>query len=440
MVKSNVLEVKKYEIFFPVRCSTNEAVISFRKMKKSVNLDELDQESHGRDFCVKRFRRGMNMSNHLYLPQDLEDASIDLVIFRCNKYLGNEVGKFVDQLMRQKVGENWLKELSILRQEFNINISDPLFILKEPLYSDSPLRKVLPKSETFYRNLESLKRLRNKIYHNNFDGDIDQAIVAVQWYFDIASDLQLQSCANQFAKLLLRLKDLKQGKKSYSDIHEKEAIAEQEKIMLEDQIVELNEKIQESHSKSLNLESEMRMLEKRFRNESSNLGKTTVELEKLRELLKAKEINELKLYRQSEIEREKIAEIEAERDSLLEVSTLLTNIVMKDIDFDNALMKDRKNASESHLTGDLNSEIGQLWNGERGKKKFVLSAKKQDLIDPKTELPVIALDESAKKSWVEKSLRIRPTGGRIFVDSSGNSTTLIGNQLIYLGNIGVFLS
>ena len=39
----------------------------------------------------------------------------------------------------------------------------------------------------------------------------------------------------------------------------------------------------------------------------------------------------------------------------------------------------------------------------------------------------------------EDWLLVRPTGGRVFVDDDGDAVTLLGDGLVYLGNISDFL-
>ena len=97
------------------------------------------------------------MSNILSLPNELSEDKNHLVIFDCTKLFGQELGKFCDLKMIKIDGPDWLKNLGIMRQQYKINLYDLAFLLKEILNSDSPLRKILPKSTSFYNKLTILK-------------------------------------------------------------------------------------------------------------------------------------------------------------------------------------------------------------------------------------------------------------------------------------------
>lgn len=48
-------------------------------------------------------------------------------------------------------------------------------------------------------------------------------------------------------------------------------------------------------------------------------------------------------------------------------------------------------------------------------------------------------DPIKRKEIAERWLKIRPEGGRIFIDSDGNASTLMNDRLVYLGNVtGLF--
>ena len=93
------------------------------------------------------------------------------------------------------------------------------------------------------------------------------------------------------------------------------------------------------------------------------------------------------------------------------------------------------NRSNSNL-GEPQSvqEIGSLWESPKGSKKLVLSVSARDLVDKSGSI-LSGVDPLRTKALAEKWLRIRPQGGRIFIDEAGHASTLIDDQLIYLGNV-----
>ena len=80
-------------------------------------------------------------------------------------------------------------------------------------------------------------------------------------------------------------------------------------------------------------------------------------------------------------------------------------------------------------------EAGTLWEHPKGNKKIVLSVSSRDLVDTKNGKLLEKVDPARTKELAVKWLKIRPQGGRIFIDSHGNATTLIDDRLIYLGNV-----
>jgi len=147
------------------------------------------------------------MSNILSLPNELSEDKNHLVIFDCTKLFGQEFGKFCDLKMTEIDGPDWLKNLSNLRQQYKVNLYDLAFLLKEILKSDSPLRKIIPKSTSFYNKLTILKRVRNENQHFSFKHTNSATKEAVEVYFDIALELNLIVCGEEFNLMIRRLND-----------------------------------------------------------------------------------------------------------------------------------------------------------------------------------------------------------------------------------------
>mgnify|MGYP000347767678 CR=1 FL=1 len=97
-------------------------------------------------------------SNSLKLPSTLDAKSNKILMFDCLLLLGDELGNYYDESMRKVQGEHWLRNLAQQRNDYNLTLNDPDFVIKEPLRSDSPLRSILPKSPSFYKNLLLIHR------------------------------------------------------------------------------------------------------------------------------------------------------------------------------------------------------------------------------------------------------------------------------------------
>ena len=57
-----------------------------------------------------------------------------------------------------------------------------------------------------------------------------------------------------------------------------------------------------------------------------------------------------------------------------------------------------------------------------------------DLVDAKNGKLLEKADPARTKEFAEKWLKMRPQGGRVFIDSEGHASTLIDDRLVYLGN------
>jgi hypothetical protein len=120
------------------------------------------------------------MSSELFLPTELSKVTNNLVIYDCTRLFGEIFGEFCDQKMKEIEGADWLKQIRDLRRIYKINLNDTAFLLKECLTSDSPIRKILGKSERFYYKLEVLKKLRNENQHYNLNAGTEEIKEAVE--------------------------------------------------------------------------------------------------------------------------------------------------------------------------------------------------------------------------------------------------------------------
>ena len=376
------------------------------------------------------------MSSELFLPTELSKVSNNLVIYDCTRLFGEIFGEFCDQKMKEIEGADWLKQIRDLRRIYKINLNDTAFLLKECLTSDSPIRKILGKSERFYYKLEVLKKLRNENQHFNLKAGTEEIKEAVELYFEVCMDLNLQFGIDQYSILIKRLDDLEAGKNFSIDpnLSQKLSEIERQKAEKEDQLIEKNillldkEKklnhvqkiISESNAKIEDLTKSNEQKTSAFNEVNKDLEKSKKEAEELRE-----QLNELNAQKESDEITEK--EIENMIASLAE--TLLI------INEDSPKKQTRKAQMKNPRP-----EVGSVWNKPKGKRKITLSVGRRDLVDSKTSKPLDYISEESRMEIAEDWLRVRPTGGRVFVDEEGDAATLLGESLVYLGNISDFIT
>ena len=375
------------------------------------------------------------MSNILSLPNELSEDKNHLVIFDCTKLFGQELGKFCDLRMIKIDGPDWLKKLGMMRQQYKINLYDLAFLLKEILNSDSPLRKILPKSTSFYNKLTILKRVRNENQHFSFKNTNSATKEVVEVYFDLSLELQLSVCVEEFNLMIRRLSDLEAGKIFQVDpnLVSKLGEIEMQKAEMEDQLMEKNallldkEKklnhvqkiISESNSKIENLTKSNEQKTSAFNKLNEDLEKSKKEAQELRD-----QVHELNAQKQSDEITEKEIEklIASLAGSLFKVNEESPKQQMRKVQLENPL-----------------SAIGGVWDKPKGKRKITLSVGRRDLVDSKTSKPLEYIPQESRIEIAEDWLLVRPSGGRVFVDDDGNASTLLGEDLIYLGNISQFI-
>jgi chromosome segregation ATPase len=247
--------------------------------------------------------------------------------------------------------------------------------------------------------------------------------------------MELSHAINQYATLMTRLREIEKGVTFDAEREVQENQAEKEKAFLEDRISELNEMVEEFQEKYEKREFEINELKSNYEVQLTNLENNSEKLEEMKKLLIQKEEIESKLMEENELEKSRLIEIETEREQLRQVTSLLTQIVMDDNKLEQFRMKVQDSSPEFQSISSSDYAVGGIWTKEKGKKKLILSVKQRDLIDPVTDEPVNSIDSESRKKLAEQWLRIRPSGGRIFIDDQGNASTLLGENLIYLGNL-----
>jgi hypothetical protein len=376
------------------------------------------------------------MSSELFLPTELSKVTNNLVIYDCTRLFGEIFGEFCDQKMKEIEGADWLKQIRDLRRIYKINLNDTAFLLKECLTSDSPIRKILGKSERFYYKLEVLKKLRNENQHFNLKAGTEEIKEAVELYFEVCMDLNLQFGVDQYSILIKRLDDLEAGKNFSIDpnLSQKLSEMERQKAETEDQIIEKNNALL-GKEKELNKvqiiisenDSKIAALIKSNEQKTSAFNEVNQDREKLK--IEAQELREQLNQLNAQKDSDEITEKEIENMIASLAETLL--IINED--------SPKKQTRKAQLKNPR-PEVGSVWNKPKGKRKITLSVGRRDLVDSKTSKPLDYISEESRMEIAEDWLRVRPTGGRVFVDEEGDAATLLGEVLVYLGNISDFIT
>ena len=387
-------------------------------------------------------------SNSLKLPSTLDAKSNKILMFDCLLLLGDELGSYYDANMREVQGNEWLRTLAQQRNDYDLTLNDPDFVIKEPLRSDSPLRSILPKSPSFYRNLDILRKIRNHIAHNKTEGGYEQTREILGVLLAVSMDIDLKHCVNEYAGAIRRIEALEQGNTFFEDSKTEDRVED-----FEDRSAEIEEMLFEEKEKSAKV---ARLLEEArsvvvikelefgalFESEQA---KTAVVQEMETELNKArKEAEELKVQLDQNTQRTE--ELKKNEISLKNLVASLAQPLAIRIERDLLAMKidERGKDIESQAKENLAKlqsaqEAGTLWAHPKGNKKIVLSVSSRDLVDAKNGKLLEMADPTRTKELAEKWLKIRPQGGRIFIDSDGHASTLIDDRLVYLGNVtGLF--
>ena len=381
-------------------------------------------------------------ANSLKLPNSLDSKSNKILIFDCLLLLGDELGSFYDKKMRELQGDHWLRTLAQQRNDYNLTLNDPDFVIKEPLRSDSPLRAILPKSPSFYKNLDILRKIRNYIAHNKIEGGYEQTREILGILLMVSMDINLTYCVNEYAGAIKCIEALNQGK-----VFEKDSKTENRVEELEDRSAEIEEMLFEEKKKSAKI---AQLLEEA----RSVVVIKELEFEALFEIEQAKTAVVQKMEYELEAARREAEQlkVQLEADSQQTEDLKKSEINLKNLVASFALSKDEtlnlkalridersediRNQAKENTSKLLSvQEIGSLWDRPKGNKKIVLSVSSRDLVDTKNGTVLENANPAQTKALAEKWLAIRPQGGRIFLDSEGHASPLIDDWLVYLGNV-----
>ncbi len=385
-------------------------------------------------------------SNSLKLPTTLDAKSNKILMFDCLLLLGDELGSFYDAKMRKAHGDDWLRNLAQQRNDHNLTLNDPDFVIKEPLRSDSPLRAILPKSPSFYRNLDILRKIRNHIAHNKTEGGYEQTREILGILLAVAMDIDLKHCVNEYAGAIRRIEALDLGTmfgedsptaNRVEDFEDKSAEIEEMLFEEKEKSAKVAQLLEEARSVVVIKELEFDALYESEQAKTAAVQKMEAELNKARQ-----EADELKNKLEENTQR-----TEDLKKSEINLKNLVASLALPLAETSNLIaMKiaersdDIKSQAKENTAKLLSvQEAGTLWDHPKGSKKIVLSVSSRDLVDTKNGKLLEKADPSRTKEIAEKWLKIRPQGGRIFIDSDGHASTLIDDRLVYLGNVtGLF--
>jgi hypothetical protein len=385
-------------------------------------------------------------SNSLKLPTTLDAKSNKILMFDCLLLLGDELGSFYDTKMRKAQGDDWLRNLAQQRNDYNLTLNDPDFVIKEPLRSDSPLRAILPKSPSFYRNLDILRKIRNHIAHNKTEGGYEQTREILGILLAVSMDIDLKHCVNEYAGAIRRIEALDLGTMFGEDSPTANRVEdfEDKSAEIEEMLFEEKEKsakvarlLEEARSVVVIKELEFDALYESEQAKTAAVQKMEAELNKARQ-----EAEELKNQLEENTQRtEDLKKSEINLKNLVASLALplaeTSNLNVMKIDERSDDIKSQAKENTAKLLSV--QEAGTLWDHPKGNKKIVLSVSSRDLVDTKNGKLLEKADPSKTKELAEKWLKIRPQGGRVFIDSEGHASTLIDDRLVYLGNLtGLF--
>jgi len=385
-------------------------------------------------------------SNSLKLPTTLDAKSNKILMFDCLLLLGDELGSFYDAKMRKAHGDDWLRNLAQQRNDHNLTLNDPDFVIKEPLRSDSPLRAILPKSPSFYRNLDILRKIRNHIAHNKTEGGYEQTREILGILLAVSMDIDLKHCVNEYAGAIRRIEALDLGTmfgedsptaNRVEDFEDKSAEIEEMLFEEKEKSAKVAQLLEEARSVVVIKELEFDALYESEQAKTAAVQKMEAELNKARQ-----EADELKNKLEENTQRtEDLKKSEINLKNLVASLALplaeTSNLIAMKIDERSDDIKSQAKENTAKLLSV--QEAGTLWDHPKGNKKIVLSVSSRDLVDTKNGKLLEKADPSRTKELAEKWLKIRPQGGRIFIDSDGHASTLIDDRLVYLGNVtGLF--
>ena len=368
------------------------------------------------------------MSGKLILPSHDDENQFEQLLFGSVMFLGEELFKLYDSKFNPINGPKWYVDLGKRRDQGPYNPNDPSWVLKEPLfYPDSLTRLVLPKTKKFFDSLNNILTIRNDLMHNQLKVTLKDTITIVGIFVEISESIPLKVCASEFQKAAEHLIRLQSGNtyeynyqlltEQQRALEEKSAELEEEKniqkILLREKDLLLSEAMQQVSSKEL----EILEISNKLGKKDKLVKKLDVEKNKLEEKIR-KLTEEIKTTKQEFEEKESY-------ELLIEKLILLGNLNLR------SELEDHINSgpSEHSLTP------GDIWPfEEKGDWRLTLSPASRQIYDTKSNESLQDKFGEVVGPLAADWLKIKPGGGRVFVDSYGNAVGFHGDKLIYLGS------
>jgi hypothetical protein len=370
------------------------------------------------------------LTRELNFPNANNEGQLRLLILDAFILLGECLGNHYDSKLRPLLGSNWLKDLALDRKDYGYNLIDPDWVLKEPLRnSTSPTRLTLPKGQGFYNKINLLAKTRNAYFHNQGICTIDSAREILQYFLDLCLDIPLDHAAAQYSQATVRLDKLIAG-----EIFAPEPSGLTRIQLLEQQVAEMEELANAQKSE---------IAKKQYVLDAA-LDEVGIHAEKLREIehmVGGKDQLIAQVLIEKKVAEEHAKQLQEEFDAKV--------AELNDKEFQEKQYKDLlAKLAEKHTVASIqgipsvedgssvtNLEPGSLWTGEKGARRLTLSVNFRELYDTKSGELLSEKYGTLATELAQEWLRIKPQGGRVFVDSAGVATAFQGENLIFLGRV-----
>jgi uncharacterized protein YoxC len=364
----------------------------------------------------------------LNLPTLLNEGQFRVLIFDAFILLGEELGEHYRNKLEPIYGKNWIIDLARQRNHSPYNLTDPGWVLKEPLRnSTSPTRSTLPKGQGFYNQISLLTKARNAYFHNQGSGTSDAAKEVIQLLLEFALSVPLDFCASEYAEAIRRISKLNAGEDFLGAEKGLERIQalEQQVANLEElanqnkQDIQQREQLLESALDDVAIREEaLRELNEKVGDKDQAIASVRTEQEKAAKLV-------VELQRDYET---KVAELADKENLERQYKELLRTLVAS-----NTVSSLKSAAIKKSSTEVKDLKPGSLWPGEKGSRRLTLSVNFRELYDTKTGELLREIHGQEATELAHAWLEIKPQGGRIFVDVYGIATAYRGEDLIYMG-------
>lgn len=256
----------------------------------------------------------------------------------------------------------------------------------------------------------------------------------------------MSNCSNQYAGAIRRFEALEQGEifaeesttgSRIEDFENRSAEIEEQLFEERERVTNVEELLEEARSVVVIKEMELEALSESDQAKALAVEKMKVELDQAR--VEAEELR-------SQLERN-YQRTEDLKKNEVNLKNLVASLALPAVGT-SSLEEMGEGEWGSNLGSPVeakiamilsNQEVGSLWGRPKGLRKVVLSVFARDLVEAKDGTVLAKADPVETRALAERWLKIRPQGGRIFIDTEGHASTLIDNRLVYLGNISSLL-